>query len=85
MIFIFKLESLSTVFKTHTGQVKREIRLARFHDIDISCQKQLHKEPQQNPENLSHSFSLDKPHDRIIKSACIWCATDSVYNVISTL
>jgi len=45
MIFIFNIEFFSTFLKNYTGQVKREIWLARFNHIDIACPEQLHKEP----------------------------------------
>ena len=45
MIFIFNVEFLSTFLKKHSEQVKTEIWLARFNNIDIACPEQLHKEP----------------------------------------
>ena len=45
MIFISNIEFFSTFLKKYTGQVKREIWLARCNNIDIACPEQLHKEP----------------------------------------
>ena len=36
MIFIFNIEFFGTFLKKYTGQVKREIWLARFNNIDIA-------------------------------------------------